>query len=154
MSKKYQNGFFIFGIAVLAIMVAQLNYAEVCTAVSHAGYWFAAVLALWALLYIFNTAAWYVIIQAGGRVKVPRAWLTDGWRALSHHVAIATYRYRKGLIISHTVCNDPHLQPLLVLVALHRALCCMGPTYRGYRQRSSSLNAILPDRLVVLYGGL
>ena len=75
MSKKYQNGFFIFGIAVLAIMVAQLNYAEVCTAVSHAGYWFAAVLALWALLYIFNTAAWYVIIQAGGRVKVPRAWL-------------------------------------------------------------------------------
>ena len=73
MSKKYQNGFFIFGIAVLAIMVAQLNYAEVCTAVSHAGYWFAAVLALWALLYIFNTAAWYVIIQAGGRVKVPRA---------------------------------------------------------------------------------
>ena len=75
MSKKYQNGFFIFGIAVLAIMVAQLNFAEVCTAVSHAGYWFAAVLALWALLYIFNTAAWYVIIQAGGRVKVPRAWL-------------------------------------------------------------------------------
>ena len=75
MSKKYQNGFFIFGIAVLAIMVAQLNYAEVCTAVSHAGHWFAAVLALWALLYIFNTAAWYVIIQAGGRVKVPRAWL-------------------------------------------------------------------------------
>ena len=50
MSKKYQNGFFIFGIAVLAIMVAQLNFAEVCTAVSHAGYWFAAVLALWALL--------------------------------------------------------------------------------------------------------
>ena len=75
MSKKWQNAFFLFGLAVLAIMVAQLQFAQVWAAVRHAGYWFGVVVALWALLYILNTAAWYVIIQAGGRVHIPFWWL-------------------------------------------------------------------------------
>ena len=45
MKKKYQNGFFIFGIAVLIIMVTQLDFAEVWKGLQHAGYWFFAVLA-------------------------------------------------------------------------------------------------------------
>jgi uncharacterized membrane protein YbhN (UPF0104 family) len=64
MKKKYQNGFFAFGLLVLIIMVTQLDFAEVWNGVKHAGYWFFAVVALWAVLYIFNTAAWYVIIKA------------------------------------------------------------------------------------------
>lgn len=63
MKKKYQNGFFIFGLVVLIIMVTQLNFAEVWDGLKHAGYWFFAVVALWAFLYIFNTAAWYLIIK-------------------------------------------------------------------------------------------
>ena len=64
MKKKYQNGFFIFGIAVLIIMVTQLDFAEVWKGLQHAGYWFFAVLALWAVLYTFNTGAWWLIINS------------------------------------------------------------------------------------------
>lgn len=64
MKKKFQNGFFLFGIVVLAIMVTQLNFSEVWKGLQHAGYWFFAVLLLWAFLYIFNTASWCIIIKS------------------------------------------------------------------------------------------
>ena len=32
----------------------------------HAGYWFVAVVVLWAFLYIFNASAWYIIIRSDG----------------------------------------------------------------------------------------
>ncbi|MBM6992045.1 MAG: flippase-like domain-containing protein [Prevotella sp.] len=63
MNKKYQNGFFIFGILVLIVMVTQLDFAQVWQGLKHAGYWFFAVVALWAGLYVFNTASWYLIIK-------------------------------------------------------------------------------------------
>lgn len=65
MKKKYQNMFFLFGIIVLIVMVTQLDFAEAWQGLKHAGYWFFAVIALWAVLYIFNTAAWYIIIKSG-----------------------------------------------------------------------------------------
>ena len=68
---KYQNIFFIFGIVVLAIMVTQLDFAEVWKGLRHAGYWFFAVVALWAVLYIFNTAAWYIIIKSQENNDLP-----------------------------------------------------------------------------------
>ena len=64
MKKKYQNGFFIFGLVVLAIMVTQLDFREVWNGVERAGYWFLAVVALWFFLYFFNTGAWWVIIKS------------------------------------------------------------------------------------------
>ena len=64
MKKKYQNGFFLFGIVVLVIMVTQLDFAEVWRGLQHAGYWFFAVVVLWAFLYVFNTSSWYIIIKS------------------------------------------------------------------------------------------
>ena len=64
MKKKYQNGFFLFGIVVLVVMLTQLDFAQVWSGLQHAGYWFFAVVALWGVLYILNTAAWYVIIRS------------------------------------------------------------------------------------------
>ncbi len=83
MKKKYQNGFFIFGVLVLAVMVSQLDFAEVWDGLRHAGYWFFAVVVLWGFLYIFNASAWYLIIKgvcsqtsSGGPPKpFPFAWL-------------------------------------------------------------------------------
>ncbi len=66
MKKKYQNGFLIFGLVVLAIMVSQLDFQEVWTGVQRAGYWFVAVVLLWAALYVLNTAAWWIIIKSQG----------------------------------------------------------------------------------------
>ena len=65
MGKKYRNGFFIFGLAVLALMVTQLDFHEAWQGISTAGYWFAAVVVLWAFLYMFNTLSWYIIIHNG-----------------------------------------------------------------------------------------
>lgn len=70
MNKKYQNGFFIFGMAVLGLMITQLDFAEVWSGLQHTGYWFLAVLGLWCVLYVFNTAAWYLIIKAGEKNEV------------------------------------------------------------------------------------
>ncbi len=75
MKKKYQNGFFIFGLIVLAVMLTQLDFAQVWAGLKHAGYWFFAVIGLWAFLYTFNTAAWYTIINANGKTKVNFWWL-------------------------------------------------------------------------------
>lgn len=69
MSKKYQNGFFIFGLVVLVIMVTQLDFKEVWSGLQRAGYWFFAVVALWLGLYVINTLSWYVIIRQGGSGK-------------------------------------------------------------------------------------
>jgi len=66
MKKKYQNGFFIFGLIVLIVMVTQLDFHEVWAGVRHAGYWFLAVIVLWGLLYMLNTASWYIIINSIG----------------------------------------------------------------------------------------
>lgn len=64
MKSKYQNGFFIFGLVVLIIMATQLDYREVWDGVQRAGYWFLAVVLLWAVLYVFNTSAWWIIIKS------------------------------------------------------------------------------------------
>lgn len=64
MKSKYQNAFLIFGIVVLAIMISQLDFAQVWEGLRRAGYWFFAVVALWLILYVFNTAAWYIIIDS------------------------------------------------------------------------------------------
>ncbi len=65
MKKKYQNGFFLFGIAALGIMLTQLNYKDVWDGIHRAGYWFLAIVVLWAALYVLNTSAWYIIIRQG-----------------------------------------------------------------------------------------
>lgn len=69
MKKKYQNGFFLFGLVALIIMVTQLNFIEVWQGLQHAGYWFFAILLLWVFLYIFNTASWYLIIKSCVRME-------------------------------------------------------------------------------------
>ena len=75
MKKKYQNGFFLFGLGVLALMVTRLDFQEVCTGVQRAGYWFFAVVAIWFFLYLLNTSAWYIIIRSLSPKKVSFWWL-------------------------------------------------------------------------------
>ena len=78
MKKKYQNGFFIFGFVVLLIMVTQLDFQQVWNGLRHAGYWFIAVVALWLFLYVFNTSAWYIIINSQ-EAKPEHKRINFGW---------------------------------------------------------------------------
>lgn len=66
MSKKAQNFFLLFGLSVLGVMIYQLDFQEAWRGMCHAGYWFVAVVVLWAFLYIFNASAWYIIIRSDG----------------------------------------------------------------------------------------
>lgn len=75
MKPRYQNAFFIFGMAVLAVMLTQLDFAQVLDGLRHAGYWAAAVVALWAPLYAINTMSWLVIINAEKHTNVKFWWL-------------------------------------------------------------------------------
>ncbi|MCQ2243777.1 MAG: flippase-like domain-containing protein [Bacteroidaceae bacterium] len=62
--KKLDNIFFCIGIVAFAIMAMQLDFQEVVDGVKRAGYWFPAVIVLWAFLYIINTASWGIIIKS------------------------------------------------------------------------------------------
>lgn len=79
MEKKYQNIFFLFGLAVLVVMVTQLDFADVWHNLQHAGYWFLAVVVLWAFLYIFNTAAWLTIIRSQSHDPMERKRVSFLW---------------------------------------------------------------------------
>ena len=56
MKSRYKNAFLVFGLVVLAVMVSQLDFAEVWRGLQRAGYWFPVILVLWALLYHRNRA--------------------------------------------------------------------------------------------------
>ena len=62
---------------MLAVMLSQLDYRQVWNGLRSAGYWFFAVVALWAFLYVFNTATWYIIIKSGSKepTKINFFWL-------------------------------------------------------------------------------
>lgn len=75
MKRKYQYAFFLFGLASLALMATQLKLSDVTTGLRGAGTRFPAVMLLWAVLYVFNTVTWYIIIQSGGRIKINLLWL-------------------------------------------------------------------------------
>ena len=88
MKKKYQNGFFLFGLILLALMLTQLDFAEVWGGLRRAGYWFFAVLLLWAFLYLFNTYTWYIIINSRGTRNGRRETKVEEWEnnpAAPHH---------------------------------------------------------------------
>lgn len=67
--KKLDNIFFCIGIVAFAIMAMQLDFREVVDGVERAGYWFPAVVVLWAFLYIINTTSWNSIIKALTKVS-------------------------------------------------------------------------------------
>lgn len=69
MKKKYQNGFFIFGLLVFAVMLTQIDYRQAWQGIQQSGSRFVLILLLWAVLYGINTTAWMVIIKAKANVE-------------------------------------------------------------------------------------
>ena len=142
MKKKYQNAFFLFGLLVLIIMASQLDFKQAWDGICHAGYWFANVLVLWVFLYMMNTASWYLIIDTIGnergvcrKCKVGFWWLykiTISAFALNYATPGGLMGGEPYRIMSlspkiggqcDSLRDDPHLQPLLVLVAQRTPLC-------------------------------
>lgn len=65
MKNKYRNGFLLFGVAAIVVMLCTLDmdYTDIWRSLVRAGAWFPAVLLLWFFVYLLNAASWYLIIH-------------------------------------------------------------------------------------------
>ncbi|MBQ9288090.1 MAG: flippase-like domain-containing protein [Bacteroidaceae bacterium] len=73
MKSKYRNIFFLFGLVAIGLMLWKFDpdYAELWRNIKSAGYWFPAVIFLWAIIYLVNALSWFCIINDGeNRSKV------------------------------------------------------------------------------------
>lgn len=73
MKSLYRNIFLVIGVVAIVIMLctSDLSYEEMWANIRRAGYWFPAVVFLWALIYLVNAWSWSVIINDGEVPKVP-----------------------------------------------------------------------------------
>lgn len=73
MNNKWRNIFLLFGLAAVIIMLFtfDMQWEEVWNNLKRAGYWFPLVIGIWALIYLFNTWAWYLIIRDDKKSEVP-----------------------------------------------------------------------------------
>ena len=73
MKSLYRNIFLVIGVVAIVIMLctSDLSYEEMWANIRRAGYWFPAVVFLWALIYLVNAWSWSVIINDGEAPKVP-----------------------------------------------------------------------------------
>lgn len=67
MKSKYRNLFLIFGIVAIAAMLFtfDISYKELIESLRRAGMSFPIIVILWALIYLLNASAWYIIIHDG-----------------------------------------------------------------------------------------
>lgn len=68
MRKKTNNLLFSIGLAAVIVMLCtfEVSFAELWAYITRAGYWLAAILGLWVVLYLMNAWAWRVIILGSG----------------------------------------------------------------------------------------
>lgn len=68
MRKRINNLLFSIGLAAVIVMLCtfEVSFAELWAYITRAGYWLAAILGLWVVLYLMNAWAWRVIILGSG----------------------------------------------------------------------------------------
>ena len=67
MKPLYRNIFFLLGAIAVVIMLLtfDMDYSELWAHIRRAGWWFAAVVGVWVVIYFFNAISWYCIIRNG-----------------------------------------------------------------------------------------
>lgn len=72
MRKRFNNIFFVIGIVAIIIMLFSfdVSFVELWDYITQAGYWLAAILGLWLVLYTMNAWAWQIIIKGSGKCTV------------------------------------------------------------------------------------
>ena len=68
MRKRINNLLFSIGLTAVIVMLCtfEVSFAELWAYITRAGYWLAAILGLWVVLYLMNAWAWRVIILGSG----------------------------------------------------------------------------------------
>ncbi|MDR1056716.1 MAG: flippase-like domain-containing protein [Prevotellaceae bacterium] len=72
-NKIYRLLFLFVGLLALGIMVYKVGMKEIIEGILKTGWGFLAIIVLWAIIYVFNTLSWYIIIRDGEKKnnKVP-----------------------------------------------------------------------------------
>jgi uncharacterized membrane protein YbhN (UPF0104 family) len=71
-SKLYRLSFLFAGLVALGIMVWKVGIKDIAEGILKTGWWFLAIMILWAVIYIFNALSWSIIIHDGNKGhKVP-----------------------------------------------------------------------------------
>lgn len=72
MSNKVKNIFFLFGLTMVILMFITFDVSlrQLWEHICHAGYWLAAAIALWGVLYALNSLSWRAILKGSGRLGI------------------------------------------------------------------------------------
>lgn len=72
MKKRVNNLFFVIGIVAVVIMCCtfDVSFSQLWQDIRKAGYWLAAILCLWLILYMLNALAWRAIIRSDSQCPV------------------------------------------------------------------------------------
>ena len=72
MKKRVNDLFFIIGLVAVVIMCCsfEVSFSQLWLDIRKAGYWLAAIVGLWFMLYTLNALAWRVILRSNGRCPV------------------------------------------------------------------------------------
>lgn len=73
MWRKVNNILFLVGVTAIIVMFFSFDVSleQILGYIHQTGYWFAAIILLWAFLYVMNTYAWKIIISSNGDHKIP-----------------------------------------------------------------------------------
>ncbi|MBQ7157521.1 MAG: flippase-like domain-containing protein [Bacteroidaceae bacterium] len=72
MSNTLRNIFFAIGLIAIVVMILtfDVSFIQLWEDICKAGYWLAAILALWGVLYAMNALSWKVIIKGSGECNI------------------------------------------------------------------------------------
>ncbi len=63
MKKKWKIGVLLFGLAIFSYLVWDFGLENIVINIKRTGWWFAPVIGVWVIVYVFNAWAWFVIIR-------------------------------------------------------------------------------------------
>ena len=88
MKKKFQNIFWLLGLVAIAVMLLtfDIDYRELWENISNAGWWFAASMGLWLVIYLLNTFSWLSLLDLRDTDGVP-APKVGFWRMYKYTVS-------------------------------------------------------------------
>jgi len=67
MSTRIRIIVLVCGLAVFSYLVIDFGIANIIRNIEQTGWWFAPIIGVWAIVYVFNAAAWYVILKDHAR---------------------------------------------------------------------------------------
>ncbi len=87
MNRKIQNIFWFLGLAAIAVMLLtfDIDYPELWMNIKNAGWWFAAVMGLWVVIYLLNTCSWMSLLDMNDKSGNP-APKVGFWRMFKYTV--------------------------------------------------------------------